>query len=232
MTSDAIVPTTRLGSLSRYVQDHLGQELRAAYGDPVGQRVPRHLAQLIARTSQIIRAHQEPVSQTFVDGIMSSIPSLRAFAISLTRNVDRAEDLVQDTVLRALSRREGFEEGTNMQAWLFTILRNSFFTTHRTKGREVEDADGHHAATLVTIPDQHDRLVIKDLQAALEQLSSEQRAAILLVGADGLTYEEAAEALNCAVGTVKSRVNRARTRLAVLMGLAEEGFDGSSHASA
>jgi len=221
MTTNTEIPAARLGSLSRYVQDHLGDELRAAYGNPTEQRVPRHMAKLIARTSQIIRAHQEPVSEAFVDGIMGSIPSLRAFAISLTRNADRAEDLVQDTVLRALSRREGFEEGTNMQAWLFTILRNSFFTSHRTKGREVEDADGYHAASLITIPDQDDRLAIKDLQVALGQLSSDQRAAIMLVGADGMTYEEAAEALDCAVGTVKSRVNRARARLAVLMGLVE-----------
>ncbi|WP_210492757.1 sigma-70 family RNA polymerase sigma factor [Microvirga antarctica] len=228
MTDDTELPAAKLGSLSRYVQDHLGEQLRAAYGDPDTQRVPRPLAQLIARTSQIIRAHQEPVSQTFVDGIMASIPSLRAFAISLTRNIDRAEDLVQETVLRALSRREGFEEGTNMQVWLFTILRNSFFTAHRSKGREVEDTDGQHAATLVTIPDQHDRLVIKDLQAALAQLSTEQRSAIMLVGADGLTYEEAAQALNCAVGTVKSRVNRARSRLALLMGVTDDGVGNSS----
>ena len=145
-------------------------------------------------------------------------PGLRYFA---DRNADRAEDLVQDTVLRALSRREGFEEGTNMQAWLFTILRNSFFTSHRTKGREVEDADGYHAASLITIPDQDDRLAIKDLQVALGQLSSDQRAAIILVGADGLTYEEAAEALECAVGTVKSRVNRAGRPAGSLMGLVE-----------
>jgi RNA polymerase sigma-70 factor (ECF subfamily) len=232
MTKDITLSASKLGSLSRYVQDHLGEELRAAYGEPADQRVPRQLAQLIARTSQIIRAHQEPVSQVFVDGIMNSIPSLRAFAISLTRSTDRAEDLVQDTVLRALSRREGFEEGTNLQAWLFTILRNSFFTSHRTRGREVEDADGFHAATLVTVPDQHDRLVIKDLESALARLSDDQRAAILLVGADGLTYEEAAQTLDCAVGTVKSRVNRARSRLAVLMGMVDEALGETSAANA
>ncbi len=220
--------TAMPANLDNAIQTHLGEQLRALYGDPALQKIPRDLTQLLARVSQVIRAHQEPVDQDFINGIMSSIPNLRGFAISLTKNVDRAEDLVQDTVLKALSKRDSFQEGTNLRAWLFTILRNNFFSTHRKKGREVEDADGAHAATMVSIPDQHDKLVHQDLQAALARLSPDQRDVIILVGAEGMSYDEAAEALGCAVGTVKSRVNRARNRLAELMGLAgEDGIGGS-----
>ena len=149
---------TMPANLDTAIQAHLGEQLRALYGDPAMQKIPRDLTQLLARVSQVIRAHQEPVDQEFIDEFMSSIPNLRGFAISLTKNVDRAEDLVQDTVLKALSKRESFQEGTNLRAWLFTILRNNFFSTHRKKGREVEDAEGAHAATMVSIPDQHDKL--------------------------------------------------------------------------
>src|SRR5688500_18231638 len=84
-------------NLTSAIQAHLGEQLRALYGDPAAQKIPRDLTQLLSRVSQVIRAHQEPVDQDFIDGIMSSIPNLRGFAISLTKSVDRAEDLVQDT---------------------------------------------------------------------------------------------------------------------------------------
>ena len=175
----------------------------------------------------MIRAHQEPVDQEFIDEIMQQHPQLARFRDLVDQEVS-CGDLVQDTVLKALSKRESFQEGTNLRAWLFTILRNNFFSTHRKKGREVEDAEGAHAATMVSIPDQHDKLVHQDLQAALARLSPDQRDVIILVGAEGLSYDEAAAALGCAVGTVKSRVNRARNRLAELMGLAgEDGIGGS-----
>ena len=163
--------------------------------------------------SQVIRAHQEPVDQEFIDGIMSSIPNLRGFAISLTKNVDRAEDLVQDTVLKALSKRESFQEGTNLRAWLFTILRNNFFSTHRKKGREVEDAEGAHAATMVvhTGPARQTRAPGSPGRPRPPLAGPARRDH--LVGAEGMSYDEAAAALGCAVGTVKSRVNRARNRL-------------------
>jgi hypothetical protein len=102
------------------------------------------------------------VDQTFVDELMSSLKSLRAYAISLTRDIHQAEDPVQETVLKAIGKQETFEAGTNLQAWLFTILRNLFFSSRRTKQREVEDADGVHAATMITIPDQEDRLAVRD----------------------------------------------------------------------
>jgi RNA polymerase sigma-70 factor (ECF subfamily) len=131
---------------------------------------------------------------------------------------------VQEAVLKAISKQEKFEADTNLQAWLFTIQRNLFFSGHRKTQREVEDADGAHAATLVTVPDQEDHIAVQDLEAALARLPQEQREAILLIGAEGMAYEEAAELLGVKVGTIKSRVNRARNRLAELMGLS--GADG------
>jgi RNA polymerase sigma-70 factor, ECF subfamily len=216
-------------SLTDAIQTHLGRELRALYGDPDAEKMPRSLDQLLNRVAQVIRAHTEPVDQAFVDELMGSLPSLRAYAISLTRDVHRAEDLVQETVLKAISKQDKFEAGTNLQAWLFTILRNLFFSGRRTKQREVEDADGVHAATMITIPDQEDRLTVQDLHTALARLPQEQREALLLIGAEGLSYEEAAESLGTKVGTIKSRVNRARTRLTELMGLVQEDGIAGSH---
>jgi RNA polymerase sigma-70 factor (ECF subfamily) len=213
------------------IQAHLGSQLRALYGDPAEEKLPQSLARLADRVAQVIRAHTVPVDQAFIDGIMGSLSSLRSFAISLTHDVHRAEDLVQETILKAISKQEKFETGTNLQAWLFTILRNLFFSAHRKTQREVEDADGSYAATMVSIPDQEDKIVVQDLHAALAKLPQEQREAIMLVGAEGMAYEEAAEALGVKVGTIKSRVNRARNRLAELMGLAgEDGIAGSRSA--
>lgn len=215
--------------LTSAIQTHLGRELRALYGNPDEEKMPRSLARLLDRVAQVIRAHTEPVDQTFVNELMGSLKSLRAYAISLTRDIHQAEDLVQETVLKAISKQERFEADTNLQAWLFTILRNLFFSVHRKSLREVEDGDGSYAATMISMPDQEDRIMIHDLEAALGKLPKVQREALMLVGADGLSYEEAAQALGCAVGTVKSRVNRARNALAELMRLADENGIARSH---
>jgi RNA polymerase sigma-70 factor (ECF subfamily) len=156
------------------------------------------------------------------EALLAAVPSLRAFAISLSGQVDRADDLVQDTLLRALSNLHRFERGTNLNAWLFTILRNLFHSEYRKRKREVEDADGSFAARLRTHPDQHSRLDFEDFRAALATLPLDQREALLLVGAHGMSYEEAAEVCDVAVGTVKSRVNRARFKLASLLDLSGE----------
>jgi len=204
------------------IQAHLGQQLRAWYGNPAEEKLPFSLTRLLDRVTQLVRARTEPIDQAFVDGVVASVPALRAFALSLTRNVDYAEDLVQETMLRAISKQEKFEVGTNLQAWLFTILRNQFFSTRRRAMREEEDADGSYAATMISLADQEDRVLIQDVAAALTKLPQGQREAIVLVGTEGLSYDEAAKALGCAVGTVKSRVNRARKGLAELMGLDEK----------
>lgn len=150
--------------------------------------------------------------------LLAALPSLRAFAISLTGDVERADDLVQNAILRALTNLHRFERGTNLQAWMFTILRNQFHTDYRKSKREVEDPDGVFAAKLSTVPDQGAHLDFQDFRAALAQLSPDQREAILLVGAEGFSYEEAAQICATKVGTIKSRVNRARSRLAELLG--------------
>ena len=153
------------------------------------------------------------------EAMLAAVPSLRAFAISLSGNVDRADDLVQEALLRAWANLDSFEPGTNMSAWLFTILRNLFRSEYRKRRREVEDADGSYAATLTSQPEQHSRIEYAELRGALGKLPDDQREALILVGASGFSYEEAATICGCAVGTIKSRVNRARHRLAELMSI-------------
>jgi RNA polymerase sigma-70 factor (ECF subfamily) len=155
------------------------------------------------------------------DQLLAAIPSLRAFAISLSGNPDRADDLVQDTLVKAWTNLHRFQRGTNLNAWLFTILRNGFFSDHRKRVREVEDVDGAYASRLTSIPDQNAHLDLEDFRAALMQLPPDQREALLLVGAQGFSYEEASAICECAIGTIKSRVNRARTRLAELLALGD-----------
>jgi RNA polymerase sigma-70 factor (ECF subfamily) len=156
---------------------------------------------------------------SFRDALLAAVPSLRAFAISLSGNVDRADDLVQDTLVRAIANAHRFEPGTNLNAWLFTILRNLFHSEYRKRRREVEDPDGAYAEQLTSQPEQGARLDFEDFRSALATLPSEQREALLLVGASGFSYEETAAICGCAVGTVKSRVNRARSRLSGLLHL-------------
>jgi len=153
------------------------------------------------------------------EAVLAAVPSLRAFAISLSGNVDRADDLVQETLLRALVNIESFEPGTNLSAWLFTILRNLFRSEYRKRRREVEDGDGTYAESLKSQPEQEARVEFREFRTALAKLPSDQREALILVGASGFSYEEAAGICGCAVGTIKSRVNRARTRLAELMSI-------------
>ncbi len=166
------------------------------------------------------------VEDTLRDQILAAIPHLRAFAISLSNHPDRADDLVQDTILRAWANIDRFERGTNLNAWLFTILRNLFHSEYRKRKREVEDGDGAFAARLKTHPNQQAHLDYEDFRIALAKLPLDQREALLLVGAQGMSYEEAAEVCNVAIGTVKSRVNRARAKLVVLLDLRDENDIG------
>jgi RNA polymerase sigma-70 factor, ECF subfamily len=158
--------------------------------------------------------------------MMNALPHLRAFAISLTGNVDQADDLVQEAILRGLANIEKFTPGTSMRAWLFTILRNQFHTAYRKRRREVEDPDGVMAGRLSTAPEQSGHLDLEDLKTALAKLPLEQREALLLVAAEGLSYEETAAICGTAVGTIKSRINRARHRLAELVGVSGKGDIG------
>ena len=144
------------------------------------------------------------------DALVGHLPSLRAFAMSLTRNRASADDLVQDTIVKAWTNIEKFAVGTNLQAWLFTILRNTYYSSLRKGRRELADPDGIHAQRLFVKPDHDGRLAF-----------AEHREVLTLVGASGFSCEEAAVTMSVAVGTVKSRASRARKRLSELMGLAE-----------
>ena len=149
--------------------------------------------------------------------MLAALPSLRAFALSLTNAREIADDLVQDTLVRAWSRLHRFQPGTNMGAWLFTILRNIFYSQCRRTKHEIEDPDGFYAARLRAPPEQHAKCDVQDMLRALGKLPADQREALLLIVAEGLSYEEAAHICGVAVGTIKSRVNRARVRLAQLL---------------
>jgi RNA polymerase sigma-70 factor (ECF subfamily) len=153
------------------------------------------------------------------DEIVDHLPSLRAFAMSLTRNSATADDIVQDTIVKAWSNIDKFEPGTNMRAWLFTILRNTYYSLHRKRASEVADVDGEYAAQMSEKPEHDGRLSMNDFREAFAQLPDDQREVLILVGASGFSYEEAAEMCGCAVGTIKSRANRGRKRLAELMQL-------------
>jgi RNA polymerase sigma-70 factor, ECF subfamily len=156
-------------------------------------------------------------SAALKEALLELIPNLRAFAVSLCGDIERADDLVQETLLKAWNHLDSFEEGTNLRAWLFTILRNTYFSECRRRRREVEDRDGTKAADLSVHPEQPGHLDMQDFRRALDGLPIDQREALVLVGAAGFSYEEAAQISGCAVGTIKSRVNRARSKLTELL---------------
>ncbi len=149
--------------------------------------------------------------------LLAAIPRLRAFAVSLCGRSDRADDLVQETLVKAWANLASFQPGTNLMAWLYTILRNEFYTEFRKRRHEVQDEDGVFAGRLTTSPTQEGHIEFQDFRAAMARLADDQREALILIGASGLSYEDAAQICGCAVGTMKSRVHRARFRLADLL---------------
>lgn len=167
-----------------------------------------------------------PADYNFKRELLACLPNLRAFAVSLIRSRERADDLVQDTIMKAWVKQESYQPGTNMRAWLATILRNEFYSQIRKSGREVQDTDGAYTARLAVAPSQHGSVDLQDFRHALDKLPDDQREAILLIGASGFSYEEAAEICECPVGTIKSRVSRARLRLQELLGIENENDFG------
>jgi RNA polymerase sigma-70 factor (ECF subfamily) len=151
------------------------------------------------------------------DDVVALIPSLRAFAWSLSHNASDADDLVQEALIKAWSHREKFEPGTNLRAWLFTILRNTYYTAVVRRRREVADPGDLLAGALSSEATQDWTVTLTTMREALDSLPPEHKEALILVGAAGLTYEEAAEICKCPLGTIKSRVNRARIRLLKLL---------------
>jgi RNA polymerase sigma-70 factor (ECF subfamily) len=174
------------------------------------------------------------VSPALRDELLGAVPGLRAFALSLTGNVDIADDLVQETLVKAWTNFDSFQQGTNLRAWLFTILRNHFYSEMRKKKREVEDADGSLSAGLSVHPEQDGHMDMEDFKRALHFLPDDQREALILVGGSGFAYEEAAEICGVAVGTIKSRVSRARGKLAQILEITtstELGSDATPEAA-
>lgn len=161
--------------------------------------------------------------------LIALAPNLRAFAKSLCGNPDKADDLVQETMIKAWKNRASFAEGSNLKAWLFTILRNTFLSERRKAKFEIEDADGIHAGRMSTHGEQAGHMDFDDFKIALAKLPAEQREALILIGAEGFSYEDAALMCGCAIGTMKSRVNRARNRLAELMGINGAADFGPEH---
>jgi RNA polymerase sigma-70 factor (ECF subfamily) len=158
--------------------------------------------------------------------LLRLLPKLRAFAFSLCGRsggrTERADDLVQETVMKALANIDLFTPGSNMSAWLHTILRNEFYNEFRKRRGEIQDEDGDHAAKMTSPPAQEGHMHFLDFRDALAQLRPDQREALILVGASGFSYEDAATLCSCATGTMKSRVNRARARLAALLAVPEQ----------
>lgn len=155
--------------------------------------------------------------QLFRDQLVALIPSLRSFARGLCGWRDMADDMVQEAMLRGWAARASFTPGTNFRAWMFMILRNQFYTTLR-KDKRMTSWDPEVAErVLVEAPAQQDAIHVADVARALQKLPAEQREVLLLIGANGATYEEAAEIVGCAIGTIKSRLARGRRALAVLI---------------
>ncbi len=158
-------------------------------------------------------------SLDFREKLVAEIPSLRAFAASLSGSMQQADDLVQDTLLKAWGHADSFTAGTNIRAWLFTILRNTYYSLYRKRGREVQDTDGIYSNKVAVSGGQESAIDLADFRIALAKLPEEQREVLIMVGATGLSYEETAVICGVAVGTIKSRVNRARIKLAELLGI-------------
>ena len=155
--------------------------------------------------------------KTFQADLLALIPSLRAFARTMTGNATAADDLAQDAMLKAWRARDSYVVDTNMKAWVFMILRNQFYSDKRKSWRQVQLDQEAAEQTLVAVDDPAAPLALNELRLALAMLPFDQREALVLVGAGGFAYEDAAEICGCAVGTVKSRVSRARRAVQAIL---------------
>lgn len=201
------------------IRKHLGRQLQLAYAALFAAQPPQPLLDLIAQLDSTLVSEDRTNAAAFRQDLIDMLPGLRAFAVSLTTNETRADDLVQETLLKAWAAQERFVPGSNLKAWLCTILRNHFYTEFRKRKREVEDADGAMAARMTAPAAQEHGSDLRTVWQHISTLPAQQREALLLVGVQGLTYEAAAEVMGCEVGTAKSRVSRARTLLAERLGM-------------
>ncbi len=160
--------------------------------------------------------------------LVKLIPHLRAFARTLTGDAAQADDLAQDAMIKAWDARKSFQLGTNMKAWTFMILRNQFYSDKRRSWRQIQLDQEAAERTLVAVDNPESPLALDELRLAMAMLPDEQREALILVGAGGFAYEEAADICGCAVGTVKSRVSRARKALQGILEAGDYDRDGGS----
>ena len=203
----------------------IGRALEAHYASLVQAPLPDKFLELLARLERETgfpeRKGSAMPSTSFKDELLAEIRNLRAFAISLSGSVSLADDLVQESLLRAWSNSEKFQPGTSLRAWLFTILRNIYYSNYRKRSREVQDSDGFYARRLTVPGDQESHLDLEDFRNAMTKLPAEQREVLTLIGASGLSYEEAAVVCQVGIGTIKSRLSRARAKLVELLELDE-----------
>lgn len=163
------------------------------------------------------RLRPPPAEEAFRDELLGVLPHLRAFARGLSGRPDFADDLVQEALIKAWTARERYTPGTNMRAWTFAILRNHYLSELRKSRRQTDLDEGTAERLLVMEADQESPLHLGDMEVALQKLAPERREAVLLVGASGFSYEEAADIAGCPIGTMKSRVARARGDLTRLL---------------
>ena len=160
---------------------------------------------------------QTLADDAFKTELTGLIPQMRAFARSLCRDAVAADDLAQDALLKAWNNRSSYQAGTNMKAWTFMILRNQFYSDKRRSWRSTQLDPEVAERTLVAVSNLIASLELDEVRRALAKLPEDQREALILIGAGGLSYEEVSEICGCAIGTIKSRVSRARDRLAALL---------------
>ena len=158
------------------------------------------------------------MTETFQDLILAEMPRLRSLARGLTGSSTEADDLVQDAVLRAWRFRESFLSGTNFQGWISRILRNVYLSQKSERASWVEDVEGQYSGQVLAAPDQEWRLRCAEVLEALPQLPSDNRDALMLVAAVGLSYQQAADVAGCDIDVLRGRVRRARVQLADLTG--------------
>src|SRR5665213_2031725 len=172
---------------------------------------------------------EDPVrDRAFKADLVALIPHLRAFARTLAGDPASADDLAQDAMMKAWDARASFQMGTNMKAWTFMILRNQFYSEKRRAWRQTQLDQEAAERTLVAVDDPEAPVALDELRLGLATLPSEQREALVLVGAGGFAYEEAAAICGCAVGTVKSRVSRARKALQAILERGDYDRDGAA----
>lgn len=201
------------------LRNHLRDALRAHYASAVDEGLPQRLSVLVAALEERVTARGGSDAFAFREALLAVLPDLFSYARSIDADPHHVDDLVQNAVLNALQRQHRFQEGSDFKAWVLSILRSQAYRDRRKARHETDDPDGEAAGQLVSYPDQFDRVALQDVWRSIDLLPSRQRDALILVGASGMSYDEAAAILGCETGTVKSRVSRARAFLSDTIGV-------------